>query len=155
MDLKKIKSVMKLVKESELDEFYYKEGETEIKIVVNPKNENVSVPVSVPVYTRNDENVVKEIPKENKAVKEKKSDKKAEFKEIKSPIPGNFYRAPAPGAKPFVEIGDVISEGDVVCIIESMKLMNEIKSPFSGKVVDILVENGKPVEKEQTIILID
>lgn len=75
--------------------------------------------------------------------------------EIKAPIVGTFYRAPSPDAPPFVELGSKIEAGGVVCIIEAMKLMNEIKSEVSGKVVDILVENGDPVEFGTVLFLIE
>lgn len=73
---------------------------------------------------------------------------------IKSPIVGTFYRAPAPGAPPFVEVGDHVSPGQTLCIVEAMKVMNEIESDVSGTVVKILVENGEPVEHGQTLFLI-
>ena len=75
--------------------------------------------------------------------------------EITSPMVGTFYRAPAPGAKPYAEIGEIIKPGDVVCIIEAMKLMNEIKAEVGGKVVQILVENGEPVEFGQKLFEIE
>ena len=75
--------------------------------------------------------------------------------EIKSPMVGTFYRTPAPGTKSYVEIGDVISAGDVVCIVEAMKLMNEIKSEVEGKIIQIPVENGEPVEFGQTLFAIE
>lgn len=74
---------------------------------------------------------------------------------IKSPLVGTFYRAPAPGAPPFVEEGDIVSPGQVLCIIEALKVMNEIESDVRGKVVKILVENGQPVEYGQPLFLID
>ncbi len=74
--------------------------------------------------------------------------------EIKSPIVGTFYRAPAPDADPYAQVGDTVSVGSVLCIIEAMKLMNEIESDASGKIVKILVENGKPVEYNQPLFLI-
>ena len=73
---------------------------------------------------------------------------------MKSPMVGTFYRAPSPGAKPFVEEGDIINPGDVVCIIEAMKLMNEIKAEVKGEIIKILVENGEPVEFGQPLFLI-
>ena len=84
-----------------------------------------------------------------------KETKKENLIEMKSPMVGTFYRAPSPGAKPFVEEGDIINPGDVVCIIEAMKLMNEIKSECKGKIVEILVENGDPVEFGQVLFLIE
>lgn len=74
--------------------------------------------------------------------------------EIKSPIVGTFYRAPAPDADAYVQIGDTVSAGTVLCIVEAMKLMNEIESDVSGKIVKILVESGKPVEYNQPLFLI-
>ncbi len=73
---------------------------------------------------------------------------------VKSPIVGTFYRAPAPGAKPFVEVGSRVKNGDVLCIIEAMKIMNEIKSDVNGVVEEILVENGQPVEYGQPLFKI-
>jgi len=75
--------------------------------------------------------------------------------EITSPMVGTFYRAPSPGAKPYTEIGEVIKPGDIVCIIEAMKLMNEIKAEVGGKIVRILVENGEPVEFGQKLFEIE
>ncbi len=77
------------------------------------------------------------------------------YKEIRSPMVGTFYRAPAPDANPYVQVGDTISKGKVLCIIEAMKLMNEIESDVDGKIVKILVENGKPVEFDQVLFLVE
>ena len=74
---------------------------------------------------------------------------------VKAPIIGTFYRKPAPDKDPFVEIGKVVKEGDVLCVIEAMKLFNEIESEVSGKIVEILVEDSSPVEFEQPLFLID
>jgi len=75
--------------------------------------------------------------------------------EVKAPMVGTFYRAPSPEAKPFVDIGKSVKENDVLCIIEAMKLMNEIKSEIRGKIVDILVENAEPVEFGQVLFLVE
>jgi acetyl-CoA carboxylase biotin carboxyl carrier protein len=77
------------------------------------------------------------------------------FHEIKSPIVGTFYRAPAPDADSYVEVGEVVQPKTVLCIIEAMKLMNEIESDFSGRIVKILVENGQPVEYNQVLFHIE
>ncbi len=74
---------------------------------------------------------------------------------LKSPLVGTFYRSPSPGAPPFVEEGDVVSKGQVVCIIEALKVMNEIESDVNGKIVKILVENGQPVEYGQELMYIE
>jgi len=88
-------------------------------------------------------------------VMEEKEAKKEVGLEIKSPMVGTFYRAPSPGAKPYVEMGDIIKPGDVICILEAMKLMNEIKAEMGGKVTEILVENGQPVEFGQTLFALE
>lgn len=75
--------------------------------------------------------------------------------EIKSPMVGTFYRSPAPDAEPFVKAGDSIAPGQVLCIVEAMKLMNEIEAEISGKIVEILIENGKPVEYNQPLFLVE
>jgi acetyl-CoA carboxylase biotin carboxyl carrier protein len=75
--------------------------------------------------------------------------------EIKAPMVGTFYKAPSPEAPSFVEIGTTIEKGQVVCIIEAMKLMNEIKSDIKGKVVDILVENADPIEFGQALFIVE
>jgi oxaloacetate decarboxylase alpha subunit len=77
------------------------------------------------------------------------------LKPITSPMVGTFYRAPAPDADPFVEPGDVVEAGQTVCVIEAMKLMNEIEAEFRGKVVQVLVENAQPVEFGQKLFLVD
>jgi len=81
--------------------------------------------------------------------------KDSKYQEIKSPMVGTFYRAPAPDAPPYVDKGQAVKKGDVVCIIEAMKLMNEIKAEFAGVVKDVLVENGEPVEFGQSLFLIE
>jgi acetyl-CoA carboxylase biotin carboxyl carrier protein len=88
-------------------------------------------------------------------VEEKAVEKPLNLHEIRSPIVGTFYRAPAPDADAYVNIGDMVSSGTVLCIVEAMKLMNEIESDVSGKIVKILVENGKPVEYNQPLFLIE
>jgi len=92
------------------------------------------------------------LPKEKLIAPEAKSKKTVE---IKAPMVGTFYRSPSPETPPFVDIGGNVEHGQVVCIIEAMKLMNEIKSDVKGKVVDILVENANPVEFGQVLFLIE
>ncbi len=78
-----------------------------------------------------------------------------ELIEVRSPMVGTFYRAPAPGAEPYVKVGDVVSPGQVLCIIEAMKLMNEIEAEVSGKIVEICVENAQPVEYNQVLFRLE
>lgn len=94
--------------------------------------------------------------KEDEKIEEVKEERKSENrKEITSPMVGNFYSAASPGAKPFVQVGDIVKEGDVVCIVEAMKLMNEIVSEVSGKIVEICVEDGQPVEFGQVLMYVE
>lgn len=99
----------------------------------------------------------------NPVVEVKEEVKKSEIKEeqkqkyhvIKSPLVGTFYRSPSPGAPPFVEEGDMVSKGQILCIIEALKVMNEIESDVDGRVAKILVENGQPVEYGQELFYIE
>jgi acetyl-CoA carboxylase biotin carboxyl carrier protein len=86
---------------------------------------------------------------------EKQTDDDSKFIIVKSPIIGTFYRKPSPDKTVFVEVGDIIKEGDVLCVIEAMKLFNEIESEVSGKIVKVLVEDSSPVEFDQPLFLVD
>lgn len=92
---------------------------------------------------------------EEAGVEEKEAKPKSNVMSIKSPIVGTFYRAPSPDAPPYVEVGDVIKPGQVVCIVEAMKLMNEIESDVAGRVAQILVKNEDPVEYNQELMLVE
>ena len=85
----------------------------------------------------------------------KKSDEDSKYITIKSPIIGTFYRKPSPDKPPFVEVGSTINQGDVLCVIEAMKLFNDIESEVSGKIVKILVDDSSPVEFDQPLFLVD
>ena len=86
---------------------------------------------------------------------EAKSEDNSKFIEVKSPMIGTFYRRPSPDKDPFKDVGDSIKEGDIVCVIEAMKLFNEIESEVSGKIVKFLVEDNSPVEYDQPLFLVD
>jgi acetyl-CoA carboxylase biotin carboxyl carrier protein len=143
MDLEKLKEFIKFMEENNLCELEIEEEGKKIRL---KKFSEGSLPAhySPPPMHRESTKQVEE-----------KEEKKENLIEIKAPMVGTFYRAPSPGAKPFVEVGDTVNPGDVVCIIEAMKLMNEIKSEVSGKIKEILVENGQPVEFGQTLFLIE
>ncbi|MFC1480590.1 acetyl-CoA carboxylase biotin carboxyl carrier protein, partial [Candidatus Omnitrophota bacterium] len=82
-------------------------------------------------------------------------EEKNNLKEVKAPMVGTFYRSTSPDADPYVEIGDIVHKGDVLCIVEAMKLMNEVKAEFGGKIVEISVENAEPVEYGQNLFLVE
>lgn len=136
MDIKDIKTIYKFLRDTDIVEFELegKEGKVRIKRgSVAPVAGQEFVPVSEQVRA-----AVKEEP-----VVEKKSEN---VRIVTSPMVGTFYRAASPEASAFVDIGTVVKSGQALCIIEAMKLMNEVESEFSGKIVSILVENGQPVE---------
>ncbi len=141
MDLKDLERLIALLKEHELAEI---EFETEgVYIKVRAKESAVPVVSAIPSSV---------LPSEQETID---SGGKDEFLvEVKSPMVGTFYRAPAPDAEPFVKEGDYVKEGQTLCIIEAMKLMNEIKAEVSGRVEKILVENAQPVEYGQVLFLI-
>ncbi|MFZ6726775.1 acetyl-CoA carboxylase biotin carboxyl carrier protein [Undibacterium sp. MH2W] len=151
MDLRKLKTLIDLVAESDIAELEVTEGEGKVRIVKSsalPQNQVVmmqqqpqqaqqpmaaapaSAPVAAPVAAAPEGQIVK------------------------SPMVGTFYRSSSPGSAPFVDIGKQINKGDTLCIIEAMKLLNEIESDFDGVIKQILVENGQPVEYGQPLFVI-
>lgn len=154
MDLNLIKKLVKILETSEVTDIEIEENGTKIKVAkkvrVAPAVQTIS---AVPSQTSSVSVQQKEEPKPvEKKTDEESSD--SNLHTVRSPIVGTFYRAPAPDADPYVQVGDVVSVGTVLCIVEAMKLMNEIESDVNGKVVKILVENGKPVEYNQPLFLI-
>ena len=137
---KDVQELISLLTENNLTEISVKNGEKEIVIKKEANIVSSSPVVSSPVQTSQSQHV------------EQKADTR---RKITSPMVGTFYAAQSPTASPFVEVGDVISEGQVVCIIEAMKLMNEIESEISGKVVEICVQNGDTVEFGQTLMYVE
>jgi len=148
MDLRKLKKLIDLVQESGIAELEITEGEEKVKIV---KGGAVSVtpgpaaPAAPAPETR---------PAAPAAPAAAEPEAGQEGRVIKAPMVGTFYRSASPDAKPFVEVGQTVKEGDTVCIIEAMKLMNEIESDAAGAVKAILVENGQPVEYGQPLFIL-
>lgn len=152
MDLNLIKKLIKILEASEVTDLEVEENGTRVKLAKKVRvTQAVTIPQQPMVSPVNQQTSVSVSKSE-----EKKSDaESSNLHEIKSPIVGTFYRAPAPDADAYVQVGDVISSGSVLCIVEAMKLMNEIESDVSGKIVKILVDNGKPVEYNQPLFLIE
>ncbi|MCK4810353.1 MAG: acetyl-CoA carboxylase biotin carboxyl carrier protein [Candidatus Omnitrophica bacterium] len=140
MDLKKLKQFIKFMDDNELCELEIEEKGKRVKLKKFSPEQPVIISSKDAAAPRISE-------------KEEKS-KDEEGIEMKSPMVGIFYRSPSPGVKPFVNIGDNINSGDIMCILEAMKLMNEIKAEISGKIVKIFVENGAPVEFGEPLFLI-
>lgn len=145
MDIRKIKKLIEMLQASDLREIEVKEGEESVRIarggIVSPTEEYViSNQATQAIKTTTEEIHI--------------DDSNASGNQIKSPIVGTFYRKPAPDKPPFVEVGDHVEKGQVVCIVEAMKMMNEIKSDFSGTIKSINVEDGTPVEFDQNLITV-
>ncbi len=153
MDLNLIKKLVKIVDTSEVTDLEVEENGLRIKVAKKIRNFNIAGQPQVLISHNPAEQSTeaKSTPAEQKAAEPEPA---ANLHEVKSPIVGTFYRAPAPDADPYIQIGDEVTSGSVLCIVEAMKLMNEIESDVSGKVVKILVENGKPVEYNQPLFLI-
>lgn len=152
MDLNLLKKLVKILENSQLTDLEIEEGGTRIKIA---KNIQVTqAPQNFVSYVPNQPTQVQAEEPKSEIKKQSAVEDDSKLHTIKSPIVGTFYRAPAPDADPYVQVGDSVSSGTVLCIIEAMKLMNEIESDISGKIVKILVENGKPVEYNQPLFLI-
>ena len=149
MDLNLIKRLVKIVDTSGITDLEIEENGIRVKIAKKIRQAQVVAEPQVSAQTARAEVKVEEKPEQ---VEETIP---VNLHEIRSPIVGTFYRAPAPEADNFAEIGDQVSPGTVLCIVEAMKLMNEIEADVSGKIIKILVENGKPVEYNQPLFLIE
>ena len=147
MDIRKVKKLIEMLENSNLEEIEIQEGEESVRLVKSngsaPKLQQQSIVVpqenlAVPAQSVTEETEV--APKDSNS--------------INSPMVGTFYASASPGAKPFISVGDVVQEGDVVCIVEAMKMMNEIKSEFSGIVEEIYIDDATPVEFDQPLFKI-
>jgi acetyl-CoA carboxylase biotin carboxyl carrier protein len=149
MDLRKLKTLIELVESSGIAELEIEEGEERVRItraVAPSPTSTVVLPATLPpTAAAGTPGALPVVPV---------SPVEAEGHQVKSPMVGTFYRAASPGAKPFVEVGDSVQVGDTLCIIEAMKLMNEIESDQAGIVKQVLVENGQPVEFGQPLVAI-
>ncbi len=155
MELSYIKKIIKLVENSGIDEVEIEEEGTKIRVARHRTN---SVQYQIPPYPAAPPpagNQSHSSAAESAPAAEVEAASKANYHEVKSPIVGTFYRAPAPDAEAYVEVGQEVAPGTVLCIVEAMKLMNEIECDVAGKVVKILVENGTPVEYNQVLFLIE
>jgi acetyl-CoA carboxylase biotin carboxyl carrier protein len=156
MDLNLIKKLVKIFDTSDITDLEIEEEGLKIKIAkkIRASNNNVQPQTVVQSETATSNRKSADITSESATI-EKVEESAENYYEIKSPIVGTFYRAPAPDADSYAQVGDSVSVGSVLCIVEAMKLMNEIESDKDGKIVKILVENGKPVEFNQPLFLIE
>jgi acetyl-CoA carboxylase biotin carboxyl carrier protein len=147
MDLSNIKKLIKMIEESSITDFSIEEND--IKISISKKSEIIQTN-----YQSQHNDKSGGSTGQPTDMLETKKNENSDFHEVCSPIVGSFYRAPAPDADSYVQIGDHISAGAVLCIVEAMKLMNEIESDISGTIVKVLVDNGMPVEYNQPLFLV-
>ena len=150
MNLKEIKEIINLMNEHGLTEIEVEKGDQKIKLKKSSISGESAVVEQQPIVQQ----PVAKAPA-GEVEKESPEQESKNLIEIKAPLVGTFYRSPSPDAASFVEVGQEIEVGEVVCIVEAMKLMNEIKSEVRGKVVDILAENADPVEFGQIMFLIE
>src|SRR4249920_2571397 len=151
MDLRKLKSLIELFESSDIGELEIAEGEERVRITRAAPANAPAAAVQAATHTQA---IVAGSPAEAPEVAQVAVPVEAEGHVVKSPMVGTFYRAGAPGSKAFVEVGDSVQAGDPLCIIEAMKLMNEIEADQAGVVKAILVENGQPVEYGQPLVVI-
>lgn len=155
MDIRKVKKLIELLEESGINEIEIHEGEESVRIsrgsnattsvittAAPPAHHAVAGPAPAPIAT-----AAADTPAPAEAV--------TNGHVMRAPMVGTFYRSPSPGAKPFTEVGSTVKAGDTLCIIEAMKMLNQIEADVSGTVVEILGENGQPVEFDQPLFVIE
>jgi len=145
MDIKKVRQFVKILKDNGLQEIEVEDSDSRIRIT------NGGQPMQAVYHTPQ----IMEPPVETTAAGAGKKVSESKYHIIKSPMVGTFYRTPSPDSPPYVEEGQSINKGQALCIVEAMKLMNEIESDIKGKIVSILVENGQPVEYGEALFEID
>ena len=163
MTIKEVKDLIKLMNDTDLAELQFSNEEVDLKIrgksYFSGKGAQIvsAAPMQIPqVASAPVDSAAPAVPAKQADTKEAQTEESASnLIEIKSPMVGTFYRSPSPDKDSYVQIGDSIKEGDVVCIIEAMKLFNEIESEVSGKIVKVLVDDASPVEYDQPLFLVD
>ena len=155
MDIRKVKKLIELLEESGVAEIEIQEGEESVRISRYSQSAPpapMAAPVAPPPVAPP---APAPAPAAAPAAEPAAEAEVPEGHVIKSPMVGTFYRAPSPGASPFVEVGQQVNVGDTLCIIEAMKLLNQIEADKAGTIKAILVENGQPVEYDQPLFIID
>lgn len=161
MDLKEIKKILDMIAESEVNQVTIEEGDFKIKVKKTPDVAQTTAPVQYQMPA--EPQAPQQAGRQGTAAAQQptggqlgdgETQSEHEGQVVTSPIVGTFYRAPNPDADPFVNVGDQVEKGQTLCIVEAMKIMNEIESEFSGEVKKILVENAEAVEFEQPLFVI-
>lgn len=153
MNTKKIKELVELMNENDLTEVEVEQEGTKVRLIKRGGGMVEQVVAPAPVVAAA---AVPAAQAPAQAVDDSGgAAPAAKGKEVKSPMVGTFYRSPSPEADSYVEVGDMVKEGDVLCIVEAMKMMNEVKAEFAGKIVEIPLGNAEPVEFGQTLFVIE
>jgi acetyl-CoA carboxylase biotin carboxyl carrier protein len=151
MDIRKVKKLIELLEESGIAEIEISEGEDSVKISRYGSNFAAPVPLAMPPVAAAPAAAAAAAPASALAMAEAEEDGHV----VPAPMVGTFYNAPSPGSAPFVQVGDRVSIGDALCIIEAMKMMNQIEAEVAGTIKSIRVQNGDPVEYGQVLFVID
>lgn len=161
IDIGEIQKLIRLIERSPINEFELVENDLKIRISKNGASGGVTMVAGPqmhamqPVGYAGPATTIAPLQTTTVSASTPPTTSSANVIEIKAPMVGTFYRAPSPDADPYVRVGDVVEQGKVMCIIEAMKLMNEIEAEFKGRVVDVLVENAQPVEFGQAMFRIE
>ena len=149
MDIRKVKKLIELLEESGVAEIEIKEGEESVRI------SRAAAPMMAPPMHYASAPAAQPAPAAAPAAAEAAPVAEVAGHQVKSPMVGTFYRSPSPGAKSFVEVGDKVKVGDTLCIVEAMKMMNQIESDAAGTIKAILIEDGEPVEYDEPLYIIE
>jgi acetyl-CoA carboxylase biotin carboxyl carrier protein len=149
MDIRKVKKLIELLESSDIAEIEIKEGEEAVRISRMGKYAAVAAPVQAVAAP-----APAAAPAPPAAAEAESQNRKVRGNVVKSPMVGTFYRSPSPSSPSFVEVGQHVKVGDVICIVEAMKMMNQIEADHSGVIEAILVEDGEPVEYDQPLVTI-
>lgn len=146
MDIRKIKKLIELIEDSDVEQLEIKEGEESIKITRRSLQPTAAAPLPTPAPAPPTSTVAAPVLNEEQST--------TALPSINSPMVGIFYRSPSPEAAPFIQIGQQVKTGDVLCIVEAMKMMNQIEADRDGTISEVLVENGAPIEFDQPLFSI-
>ncbi len=152
MDIRKVKKLIELLEESGISEIEISEGEESVRISRYPQPGTISVTTAPASALQPPVQTAAPAPEPPPVAAAPPA---ARGTQVSAPMVGTFYAGPAPGAKPFVEVGSEVKPGDTLCVIEAMKMMNQIESEVAGRIVSVLVENGTPVEFGQALFIIE
>jgi acetyl-CoA carboxylase biotin carboxyl carrier protein len=155
VDIRKVKKLIELLEESGISEIEISEGEESVRISRYPQPGTVSMAAAPMALAPPAAHAAPAVAAPVATSVAPPPAPASRGQQVTAPMVGTFYSGPAPGAKPFVEVGSEVKPGDTLCVIEAMKMMNQIESEFAGRVVSVLVENGNPVEFGQPLFVIE